>query len=211
MSRVSVSVVLAASLATALLVGEGANPAASARVIDRTAVCSIDLHAGLRKLDVYTQAAVAGQKDYLGNKARANASVSSGSLAGSTGFAGVVAGAASPRIYGNSTLWIDDRRCRPAAARIPLSPRGLAGGAASPFGDEYDCFPTRRVLIRVRAVFSTPTALRLDRRSGLLTTRALVREARIAVRTQTGKPLVFTSLNASGRARLFTASSCVAD
>lgn len=211
MSRVSVSVVLAASLATALLVGEGANPAASARVIDRTVACSIDLHAGLRKLDVRAQAAVAGQKDYLGNKALANASIRSGGVMGATGLAGVVAGMASPRIYGNSTLWIDDRRCRPAPARIPLSARGLTGGGASPFGDGYDCFPTRRVSIRVRAVFGTSTALRLDRRSGLLATRALVREAQIAVRTQLGKPLVFASLDASGKAQLFTASSCVAD
>lgn len=185
--------------------------AAPARVIDRTLLCPVEVQAGVRKLNVYVQAAVAGQKDLLGNKALAHAQLTTGSSIQGTVLVGSVAGAANPVLRSGSTLGINRRDCRASTVRIPLSSRGLVGGAASPFGDGFECFPGRRILIRVRASFGSPTSLRLDQRIGILSTRALVREVQFRAVTETGRPLVFASLLASGKARVYTGTGCVAD
>lgn len=90
---------------------------------------------------------------------------------------------------------------------MPLSPRGLGGGSANRFGENFECYPPKRVLIRVRAVFSSPTAPK--RRGAGLASSVTVKEGRLAVRTQTGKPLVYAEALESGRARLFVAGNCL--
>jgi hypothetical protein len=95
--------------------------------------------------------------------------------------------------------------------RIPLTVRSLDGGDADYFGDRLECRRApRKVLVRVRAVFArTPTPLRLEHVSGYLEATGPLAEAAFAVRTETGKPLAFARVSASGKARMFTAPSCV--
>jgi hypothetical protein len=65
------------------------------------------------------------------------------------------------------------------------------------------------VLIRLRAVFTAPTAFAADREFGYLMQRAQgeVREASMVVLTPAGRRLVFASFT-GGKARLLTAPSC---
>jgi len=105
-----------------------------------------------------------------------------------------------------ATLGVNLRACKRATSRVALSATGLFGGGASPFGEEFDCSTPRRFLVRVRAVLSSPASLRT--RESFLATKVAVREARLAVRTLTGKPLVYAETFGSGKARLFTAGGC---
>ena len=111
------------------------------------------------------------------------------------------------RRFGIWSKWA--KACKPASKRrIPLSARGLSGGVADYFGDAFDCPAPRRVFVRTRGIFRTPSSLQLDRESLNLTTDAPVQRASFAVRTTSGKPLAFASVNESGKARIFTAASC---
>jgi hypothetical protein len=68
------------------------------------------------------------------------------------------------------------------------------------------------VYLRVRAVFFEPAALETNRDSDYRTLLAQgrVAEAAVAVRTPSGRPLVFVTM-AGAKARLFTARSCDED
>ncbi len=110
-------------------------------------------------------------------------------------------------VYVPATLGVSAEACRRVAARVPLSKAGLSGGHASPFGDELDCPTPRRFLVRMRAELTTPAALRS--RDGFLATNVPLRKAQLAVRTLTGKPLVYAETFDSGKTRLLTAESCV--
>jgi hypothetical protein len=63
--------------------------------------------------------------------------------------------------------------------------------------------------VRVRAVLGSQTALRSFR--GFLRTTVPVREASLAVRTQSGKPLVYAQVFQSGKSLLFTSPTCFPD
>ena len=86
----------------------------------------------------------------------------------------------------------------------------LQGGAAPSYQtyDQVKCYAPRRVLVRVRADFARPVALKPTRDRSLLVAVARLRVAEIAVRTPGGKPLVYAQVLESGRARLFTARDC---
>jgi hypothetical protein len=102
-----------------------------------------------------------------------------------------------------------EQACKPAPrGRVPLSPRGLQGGAAGLFGDWYTCSVPRRVLARIRAVFDSPVSFRLDHATATLKARAPVRAASFAVRTTAGKALAFASVNDAGKARVFVGANC---
>ena len=79
-------------------------------------------------------------------------------------------------------------------------------------GQEYECEVPRRVFVRVRAVFHTPTKLEPDRSFGYLQLQARceVSEAALAVRTASGRTLAFASLGA-GKARVFATPGCTED
>jgi hypothetical protein len=103
------------------------------------------------------------------------------------------------------TYAVSDAACRPARTSVPLSPRGLAGGAASQLGERFECVVPRRVVVRIRAEFRAPVSLR---RGG---TANALRSGRVAVRSASGKPIVYADVFESGRARLFLAGNCVRD
>jgi hypothetical protein len=87
-------------------------------------------------------------------------------------------------------------------ARVPLETKGLSGGRASEFGDRYQCPAPRTVLVRVRVEFAE--RVRVGRES-----RAHVTGGSLAVRTESGKPIVYADVHEFGRARLFAARSCI--
>jgi hypothetical protein len=186
---------------------------APSRLVDRTMTCSVPLHAGLREIQA---AATSGSRDPQDRSLwthLANVSVRAGGFFSGVGLAGAAAGAPEPKeIFFPGTsqgLWVSPS-CRLTSARVALSTRGLPqGGLASPIRDAYECVVPRTLLIRVRATFRVPTRLRVRR--GSLQTDAPVREVAIAVRTTRGKPLVYASASESGRARIFTAPSCLPD
>ena len=221
MTRASVAVIAATILLGAALLAKepaGAEPSAS-RVVDRTLLCATSLRGG-----VYQVEARAGQG--IRESARkwkqlpyaivASGTVGSRATRGDEALASITAGRATAHTtidteyrttpaLARGTLALRSS-CRASSAKVPLTSKGLTGGPASPFGDEYDCPAPRRVLVRVRAVLRLPAELRS--RSGFLSTTSPVQEARLAVRTQPGKPLMYAEVLDTGKARLFVASSC---
>jgi len=201
---------LAASLAGA---GAGASVEPT-RVIDRTYLCTTGVQAGNRELDVQV---TAGFRETPSKwKYRPHAFVSTpgfnngGAEQGS--IAGVTAGfPPADEFDRDTTLWIGAGRCSTTRVRIPLSGRGLSGGPAGALGERFECIPTRRILVRVRAVFRSPTSLRLHRGFNQLLARGEISEASLAVRTESGKPLVFAQVFASGKAGLLTGEQCIDD
>jgi len=107
------------------------------------------------------------------------------------------------------TLALNKRDCAPSKARVPLSGKGLRDAAPGPLGESLDCPAQRRVLVHVRAVATRPPVLYGDRH--FTKTRTAVEQAFIAVRTLSGKPLVFASTSQSGKTKLLVAPSCAPD
>ena len=211
------------ALAAVVLVAHptaNAEPAAS-RIVDRTLLCAttplggvreveVRAHSGIREgrsswkqlpFAVVSSGAVGSRLTALENSlAWITAGVPSGTTTMDTGF-----NLSWPHTSG--TLALNRRSCRATATRIPLTSSGLQGGPAGVFGDDYDCSATRRVLVRVRAVLRSPSQLHGAGR--FVATVTPVREARLALRTGSGKPLVYAHVLESGKSLLHTAPSCL--
>lgn len=194
-------------------------------VIDRTYTCATRASGGVREIEVRAQAGLrrAGAWDPV-----ALASVSTGTATGSVATAldnklgWVTAGRPSAtatvvpdpgfgvtypvRVWG--TLAVNRTLCEFAQARVPLTRAGLRGVPVTPLGDDLDCAAPRRILFRLRGSTSS-TALKKHRQFVRTTTPIVV--STLAVRTQSGKPLVYAEVTESGTARFFTAPSCVSD
>lgn len=108
------------------------------------------------------------------------------------------------------TIGVNRELCTPVSTRVPLTPRGLVGGAVGTHVAGFDCEVARRVLVRVRAVVDGGTALR-ERGKLFRVTNAPARVARLGVATSAGRVLVFADVSDSGRAKLFTARTCTPD
>jgi hypothetical protein len=197
--------------------------ATSPRVVDRTIVCATALTGGLRTVEVrghagireggsswkqlpfavFSTGSVGARLTALDNSlAWVTAGVPSGTTTMDIGF-----NQAWPHTTG--TIALNRRWCRTSAAKVALTPAGLSGGPAGVFGESFDCLAPRRVLVRVRTVFGMPAGLHGD---GLFVrTNTPIREARMAMRTESGKALAFAEVLEAGRTRLFTARSCSPD
>ena len=194
--------------------------AASALVLDRTYVCSVELKGGLYELE-----------------ARAHAGVRSGSTWAKLPYVALRTGNFGRSPVGNMLVWVTagapvrtttvdqefwtfpvaeagtvgiyKKLCRPAAQPVPLQRTGLRPQAAGQLGAELVCEAPRRVLVRVRAVLSSSGRLRSGQDFHF--THAPLREATLAVRTLSGKPLAYAMVSQTGTATLFTAKGCVAE
>jgi hypothetical protein len=102
------------------------------------------------------------------------------------------------------------RACTPTSARVPLSSRGLTPATPDYFGDNFVCRDVpRRVYVRVRGVYrSQPGTFRLDAKTGYLRAAGLVSAGALAVRLESGRPLLLAAVGESGRAQVFRAKSC---
>lgn len=200
-----------ALLAAASGAAVAAVTAAPAGVVDRTYSCTTAETRGARTIEV---AASSGLRRGRRLTSMAQAIVTSGNdpsvPSGPPAFAGVVAGYPPPRSFPPGSLGIAAQRCKPARAKVGLTTRRLQGGVAPSYqtNDQVKCYAPRRVLVRVRADFARPVALKPSRDRSLLVAVARLRAAEIAVRTPGGKPLVYAQVLESGRARLFTARDC---
>jgi hypothetical protein len=211
--RRSVSVLaLASALFVAGVVGtqsRAAEPSASsARVIDETLRCSIPRWAGNREITVWAQSGVRESPSRWKSLAAASINTRGSQIS----LVQAAAGAPVPTEHKGLTIFdttlLIGEACRATTARVPLSARGLDGGGADPFGDAVKCPVSRTVLVHVRAVFRSSAFLRRDPRSGARITRTPVRTAFLAIRTQSGRPVVFATVLESGKSRLFTAGAC---
>jgi hypothetical protein len=210
--RVFAVLALASALLIASLVGApsgAAEPSVSAaRIIDQTLRCSIPLWAGVRELTVFAQAGVRESPSRWKSLAAATIQTRGSQIMLFQAAAGAPVPTEFKGLAVFDTTLLIGKACRPATARVPLSARGLDGGAADPFGDVYKCSVSRTVLVHVRAVFRSSAFLRRDPRSGARIARTPVRTASLAVRTQSGRPVVFATLLESGKSRLFTSGHC---
>ena len=197
---------------------------AALAVIDRTYVCNTSILGGIYEL---RSRAHSGVRSGSGWAKLPWAGASSGGWAGPlTGLpnapgntlAWITAGAPSTSttvgadgevfpVLGGGTIGVNSSMCRPSTAKVALSPTGLRGGAATTVVVALDCAAPRRLLVRFRASVEGSSALR-ERARLFLATNARVREAKLAVRTLTGKLLAYADVSDSGKARLFTAKGC---
>jgi hypothetical protein len=199
--------------------------ATAARAIDRTMVCVAGLSGGIYEVEAQARAG-AGRRGSSWEKP-ATTMVTSGNTGSAAqaldnALAWAIAGTPTrdatviPDPFANFSYPIRawgtlamTNRCRISRARPPLSARGLRGGAVDALGEIFDCPSPRRVLVRVRATLAASTSL--STRRGNLGTTTPLREARVVVATSSGRRLAYTEVLSSGKARLFTAPSCVAD
>jgi len=196
----------------------------SLAVIDRTYSCATTLLGGLYEAK---NRAHAGIRSGSGWAKLPYAVVASGGWAGPlTGLpnapnntlAWITAGrpTASTTVGGNSevfpvlgggTIGVNKDVCTPSSAKVPLTSAGLRGGAVSPEWVALDCPVGKRVLVHIRASVDGSSALR-ERARIFLATNAPATQAKLAVRTPTGRLVSYADVSASGKARLFTAQGC---
>jgi hypothetical protein len=181
---------------------------AAVSVLDRTFACSVPVWGGIREAKLSGAAGIRAQPDEW--RSLPHASVRAGSPYES--LVSVAAGAPVPADL-RSTIAIYTDLCKPAAARVPLTTRGLSGGAASQLGDGYSCEVAREIVVRLRAELrgsARLTARRSDGRS-VLVTRVPVSVGQLAVRTRSGRLLAYAQVLESGRSRLFAARGCYSE
>jgi hypothetical protein len=183
---------------------------AATRVIDRTLLCTPGVRAGVRIIHVKAQSAFR-KGPTLEWLAQATVTIPVGTRQAryDTALAGVTAGWPPPPPLTSGGMGFEGKLCRSTRASVAFSSHGLGGGAASQLGEELQCYPPREVLVRVRAAFRTPTTITFDKKRSFYDAIGRIEKAQIAVRTLTGKPLVHAEILESGKARLFTARSCI--
>ena len=125
-------------------------------------------------------------------------------------LAGIIAGWPPTPPLTSGSVGVGVQRCKPTRARVTFTRRGLSGGdvAALLTAEELKCHAPTTVLVRIRAAFFEPAALKLSGDKTILQAIARIRKGQIAVRTPNGKRLVYGEVYDSGKARLFTAGSC---
>jgi hypothetical protein len=191
-------------------------------VIDRMMRCTTAPTGGIREVEARANAGirVAGRWKQLPYAAASSGNVGSTVDPLGDALAWITAGRPSADTTVDSgfrtaqvsrwgTLAVSRVACRPVEGTIPLGRAGLTGSGASPFGDKLDCPAPGRVLVRVRAIASAKTELRS--RGAFLATSVPLTSGRLAVRAETGKPIVYAEVLDSGASRLFTAKGCVYD
>jgi hypothetical protein len=108
--------------------------------------------------------------------------------------------------WGTGATWLNVATCTATRARPALTSKGLRGGRIADFHESHQCDVPGRVLLRVRAVFRSPTMLRPDRRARYyLTAYGRMTSAAMVVRAANGEPLAYTAVDdRSGRTSIFT-------
>jgi hypothetical protein len=221
------ALVVAGALAilAAGLVRTPAGAQSPSHVLDRTFVCTPSLIGGIRQIDTrahkgsgrrgpsWNQPAFAGVETTVSGAAQTAIEdelvwVSAGRPSASATVVTTLVGFTFPfRSWG--TIGVNRARCRGSAARVALSRSGLSGGAVGPIDDRWDCAPGRRVFVRVRAVLGSAATLSTFR--SVLRTTVPVREATLAARAQSGRPLVYAHVLQSGKSLLYTSPTCFPD
>lgn len=218
-------VTLPALVAVAGLGAASQSAAQGSRIVDRTVVCTTVPAGGINEIEITARsgsrsgrgawnepATVKLDTGMTGSAADALRNAVGWVIAGRpTADADVIneniVGFRYPvRVWGTFAM---SARCRPSRARVALSTKGLNGFRAGKLAETFDCEAPRRVLVRMRASFQT--AASLSRHQQFLATRATMTEGQLAVGTESGRPIAYGSVAASGAARLFISGKCFRD
>jgi hypothetical protein len=212
------SLALVAAIGAATSSTSSGSPSAT-RVVDRTLVCATALTGGLRQIEVRVHSGVrtSGGWKQLSFATVATGNVGSRITALDNSLAWITA--AEPGGYTtmdlgfnlayphtDGTLALSRKHCRASSAKVALTPKHLEGARAGIYGDGFDCAAPRRILVRVRGVFRAPS--QLSGEGAFLRTNTPLREAQLAVRAESGNPLVYADVLESGRARVFVFTGC---
>jgi hypothetical protein len=213
------------TVATSVLLSPAAAQQSKGQVLDRTFVCTPSLVGGIRKIGTrahrgsgrrgpsWNRPAFAGIETNVSGAAATAVEnelvwVSAGRPSPAATIVTTLPGYTFPfRSWG--TVGVNRARCRASTASVAFSRSGLQGGAAGPIGDRWDCTPGRRVYVRVRAVLGSRATLSTFR--SVLRTTVPVREATVAARAQSGRPLVYAQVLQSGKSVLYTSPTCFPD
>ena len=118
------------------------------------------------------------------------------------------------RLAGLGAPWVEinPTHCNPLKAPGALIERGLRGGQVGGLGRVVDCQTPARLVIRIRGVFTRPTALRPYRIFDLtfLRAEAPARATTVALSTSKGRPIATLRVE-NGKAFLFTSANCEED
>ena len=186
---------------------------AAANVIDRTLSCATGVQAGAHVIFVGTQTGFKKDGVYQtlaqGNVTTAGSRVTSQPNNYQPQLVAMTAGFPPKPPLTSGGVGYDGKRCVPVKANVPFTKRGLTGGIANQIGEQSQCFPPGKVLVHVRVVFFSKPAVKVDKKSRFFQAVGRVKLGQIAVRSATGKPLVYVDVVDSGRSRGFTAGSCV--
>jgi hypothetical protein len=217
MKRAALTSALGLMLLFAASVSHGASEGSAqqpSRTIDRTLVCTVPVHAGIRELKISANTGVRDQSE--GSKWFQIPRVGLGTgEAISGGIAAVAAGSratvvdTAPTVL-TGVIYHRDL-CRPSRARVQLSSRGLGGGPASQLGDRYECVAPKQLLVRVRGEFSDPTSLRPRSGSSIVVASGTLKRGYLTAQTLSGRRLVYGSVSDSGKVSLFFVGTCVRD
>ncbi|MBA2384960.1 MAG: hypothetical protein H0V68_09925, partial [Actinobacteria bacterium] len=169
------------------------------RIVDRTLICSTVSDFGERLLRI----AITPAMSLPSGQSPARASIGTGSAGTREVLAGITAGPSFSR-PGPGSAYFNKSRCRATAMSVPLTSRGLPSPPVL-FDQYLKCRAGARVLVRVRAVLDRRVAWRATR--DLVEARGNSSTAALAVRTETGKPIAYFTLE-SGKTRLWTVGSC---
>jgi len=213
------AIAVAALACAALLGGSSARAESDAtRVLDRTFTCAVTLRGGAYLLDARAHSGTRLQGKWA---KLPYAGFRTGVFGGPGGnmLAWITSGKPTAtttidneydtfdvKTFG--TVGVRRELCRATSARVPLTSAGLRGGVAAPLGDKFECFVPKQIVVRIRAVLTTPGTLR--RGPQYQTAHIAIREAELVARTPNGKQLAYAAVTESGVARLFTAKGCSA-
>jgi hypothetical protein len=202
----------------------GQSAGQGSRVVDRTVVCAAQLNGGIYEVEIRAQSGAVRKGSRWDKPAFAivkTGNVGSAAQALDDAVAWVVGGAPTGAASLVQTMvgitypvrtWgtlATASRCKVSRARPALSAKGLQPAFVDALGTVFDCATPRRFLVRIRAELAASSPLR--NRRGYVGTTTTVREGRIVVATPAGKRLAYAEVASSGRARLFTAPSCMPD
>lgn len=190
-------VALLAALAVAAVILAQANASEDAsRVIDRTFTCATGYVGG-----VY-QASVESYWHVPPGQRRTPSATTSTVL--TNGFLGGIS---------STSLYVNRLHCKVTRSKLPLTTKGLRGGAFSPFNTEFDCFTPRRLLLRIRGEFVRPTTLHTASPFGYPQLQAMgpTTQTELALGTPRGKSIAYASIAGAKKARLFISTDCEED
>jgi hypothetical protein len=195
MRRMGVLIVVA-GIAGALLAPAYGREGAS-RLVDRTFVCETGYVGGIYQATMQSYWSIPPQVERRMPSATVVTNLTIGFLGG----------------ISTSSMYVNRLHCTATNAKLPLTTKGLRGGAFSPLAAEFDCYTPRRVLLRLRGDFVKPTTLRTASPFGYPQLRALgaTKQAELAVATLAGKPIAYASIAGAKTARLFTSTDCQED
>ena len=178
------------------------------RIIDRTLVCTTGIQGGVNVIDLMAQAGVKSPQRRNSWKVLAGFELTTqgSSEPGPEQWVLAIINAGRSEDGWGGTVSIGPGRCKATKQRMPLGSSGLEQQPVSQFGDQYECWVARRVVLRVRGSFRAAATLRRNT-FGYLTAMGgrMAQDVKLAVRTVSGKPLVYAEAFQSGKARLFLA------